>query len=1007
MERLYNAEKRFMYRVATDESSTIYDEEKLVEMCEDDAFLEKIRIASKSLYDSILEFRTNPDMLNEKNKSELFVSIYKYYVRSKKRTTPFGLFAAVGTGEFSDQNNIVGATGDYMKKIMPDAGWLYGYIEKLEKEYYRKLKFKTNSIAVHDGNRITLLYTSDEENEEKSIRYTNVYKILENKCKNYVAFSDMILEIQREYPDVQSEVIEQYIVELIKNEILVSSLRPPMTNSTPMDYLMEECYKCGLSEYKIIKDIKEKMDKYIQTPIGKGIEIFNQLDAEMKAVYNAKETCQVDLMMHDQKIDLGYDIKASVEELANFLNLMSSAGSVEHRMLEEFRNRFLEKYGLNREVNVVEMMDPIIGIGTPFSYSQPEVSGSNGSSFDSTISEKLKDCLTTLYEEAVEGKKEIQLNDSRLLSIVGQLDPDKAWESFDMYFYLKENGDNIGLVLNENGGAPEAGKTFGRFSIHDKKISDILIDINQKSKYENVKTCEVNFLPSDKRNGNVVRCINARDYALGGWGEENKEEIRLENVLIGIHDDKFYARDKTTNQIIKFGSNNMYNKMLCPNVYRFLMEISNDGNYVWYDFPWKRVYDGMRHIPAIYYKDIQVSCEKWRLSYNEMGIDGKKVTYDDFKKSYLEYSEKRNIDRFINITEFDNKIQLDMASEVSMKVLYNALKKKKEGLLLEKAENLSVTCNEGCQHCMEIVVPVLKRNKFRKDRIIPDKMLIEREQYIKFPFEEWMYFKLYCKSSREEELISMELKEFGEKLQQEYNVYHFFMRYTDDRPHIRLRFGGASDDLYKAAPFIFIWLKDMMKRRIIGDYTLSLYEQETERYGGLQLVPFAEQLFINDSQIVEELIYKKRIGETDLSEMQMAVISVLKYVELFYDRYEDRLSFLNIFNISKFKNDFKKEKSIYVDLIDLENDWENFSSGKESWILDILSSRTAIIQQYKEKLDALSENEKADILYSVIHLHCNRMMGTDREIEQKIMYYAEAIMHCKKYLVCSKQRESA
>ena len=51
--------------------------------------------------------------------------------------------------------------------------------------------------------------------------------------------------------------------------------------------------------------------------------------------------------------------------------------------------------------------------------------------------------------------------------------------------------------------------------------------------------------------------------------KECEDIINLNDIYIGVFDEKFYARDRRSGKQIIFESNNMYNPMLNPNVFRF------------------------------------------------------------------------------------------------------------------------------------------------------------------------------------------------------------------------------------------------------------------------------------------------------------------------------------------------------------------------------------------------------------------------------------------------------
>ena len=66
---------------------------------------EAIYLASPELYTQILKWE-NDELKGVKKIEKLKYSILKYFTRITTRCTPFGLFAACGVGEFSNETTI-------------------------------------------------------------------------------------------------------------------------------------------------------------------------------------------------------------------------------------------------------------------------------------------------------------------------------------------------------------------------------------------------------------------------------------------------------------------------------------------------------------------------------------------------------------------------------------------------------------------------------------------------------------------------------------------------------------------------------------------------------------------------------------------------------------------------------------------------------------------------------------------------------------------------------------
>lgn len=66
---------------------------------ENKIFQEQLFVASRSLYESLQKYYSG-DSMKRKKINQLSESVYKYYKRSKERSTPFGLFSETSIGSF-------------------------------------------------------------------------------------------------------------------------------------------------------------------------------------------------------------------------------------------------------------------------------------------------------------------------------------------------------------------------------------------------------------------------------------------------------------------------------------------------------------------------------------------------------------------------------------------------------------------------------------------------------------------------------------------------------------------------------------------------------------------------------------------------------------------------------------------------------------------------------------------------------------------------------------------
>lgn len=1012
MKKLFYDIGEFMYRRPTECSSEVDFSANEVELaCKDPIFREKISIASPALVEMMDIYMKTPEQLSDKKLIGLNISIMKYLARSKERTTPFGLFSGVGIGCFSENEKFPYLKVKNEKKINVDSEWLFGLIEHMEKCYMERLEFKFNDACHIKGNRVALIYSTEKEAEEISIRFTKVFKVLFDTIKDFTKYEVILKRLQLQYPGTSIEKIKAYVGELIEKGFLISNLRPSFNSTEPLTYFIQQCQTMEITEIseKVI-EIERLCEEYMKTDFGTGTVKYNEIKRKMQEIYKSSAYLQVDTIINGEDFQLEKNISESICELASLFVYLSNDIKNQYGYLQPYRNRFIEKYGIDREVPILEMLDSNIGIGAPTPYIKPQNDFYEEYNIKDNYRENLKSYFLTEYEKALQNSTYIDIKIEEIQRLIDcTVQPEEIPISLELYFILKKEGGVIRLNLSPNCGSFVAGKTFGRFSVLSDKMASVVKKCNMEERRirtPHSEMCEISFLPSPTRNGNIVRTLSFREKETSVFTNGTKEcedIINLNDIYIGVFDEKFYARDRRSGKQIIFESNNMYNPMLNPNVFRFLQDISYEGKRAWSEFPWSYIYADFRHIPTIKFKGIVLQSEKWKINLQELKL--KKNNFENFKEKFLEWMTESKMPLEIYLVDTDNRIRLNLSKELSVRIVYDELKKHKDrDLIFEKVEDgTDIVYDDGRPYATEIVVPIFRKNVENKPILQPVKETFMQTQRLVLPFNNWLYLKLYCNESREEELIAFYIMEFCEMLKKNYGIDYFYMRYADPKPHIRLRLHASQELLIQVYPQILEWSAELFSDQVVGDMNISVYDKEIERYGGVELMGIAERLFFADSYIVESILRLKRLGKITVKLEEVAVISIIMYIEKFYEGFDEQLQFLTInYHSSEFMSEFKKEKENLLKICDIENNWRNLKNKEEGKIIyELLIKRDEVIDEYRKRISIVNSDPifKNGIVASVVHLHCNRLLGTNRELERKLMAFAESVMYAKKYIM--------
>lgn len=989
--------------------------------------IEMIIIASPKLYEALIRLKNDP---NTKKKEQIILNLTKYLIRMSTRGTPFGLFSGVSIGSFDNNTSVQIENVDYFrKKARPDMQWLLGLIKKIESDINNvmALKVTVNHLSYINGSRANLIYNTQygERSQKKekevlasSIKYNEVVEKIFKTAQQPIVFSSLINSIKNEYPQVAEDRIVQFIWSLFENEYLISELRPVLTTGNPFEYVINKLSRVEtLNKYYIkLIELEKKIESYNELSIGKGKELLLEIFRDMKEIYKVSNPLQVDLSVKLKNNILNESIQKELAKVAEFLWILSPKDNI-NNALENYKRDFLEKYGEYREIPVLELLDPEIGLGSPGGYLNP-ISHKKIENPQIDYSNALETFLFEQISKASisknEGIFEIDIEDERYEKFKNEIELKKAPMSLELYCTIaaRKSSDidkgKYKIQLVPNTGSDGAGKTFGRFiNFFDSHYKEKIHKINELEKefYEDAIIAEMVYLPDYGRAANVTIVDNIRDYELSIGTNSSKGEaktLKMSDLVIGISKGIFYIRSKTLNKRVIITTGHMLNVAGCHNLCRLLKEISNDGIV-----PWRMPLFGwmskMAFVPRINFGKVNIMPATWNLNLSMLEFNHATSLKGDFlrfKKEFDKWCIEFKVPRYVYLVDKDNRILLDRRNDLHLKIIQKELlsSTNKKVQFYEFGNELNEEWIEGDSgtYLSEVVVPFIK-----------NKELVREESKINFsarnssecdrirdkvPGSDWLYFKIYCNSKVEDKLIGHELQSICNKAMLEgFADKYFYMRYADTQKHIRLRFNILDKEKFpRLISYIYEQCNELRKEGLISKVIVDVYEREVERYGGPKLIEDAERLFFYDSKFVQELLRLKEENVIKASFENICVFSILDYLQEFGITFEEQLTIMeSVVNYKDYLSDFRKNREDLMNLCNKNNAIDFGITTNNTNLYKLLDDRKKMIQLYKEKMNILESkgelfNSPENIILSVIHLHCNRMIGIDRVYENKL-----------------------
>lgn len=960
-----------------------------------DFFDKSILVASRGLYDAK---ERNLQHSSKKGKAKE-ISLIKFLIRASTRPTPYGFFAGVALGEFSDNviaNDLIVDETKAIIECRVDHSWLSHFIYKLENKptVYTQLKLRFNNNCFVSGDRLKNPHYSNHGFvtpksaviKRNHMRNTQLITFIKQEAQMFIEYNELKSRIQNKYLGVPEEKIVSTINMLMDNEILLTNLRAPSNCANGLEYILKI-----LETIEGIDKQKEDLQKVnvLVNQINNEDELENIDVATIQSIYALlegllDEANEKDLLAVNKGIDLKqnklpHGLKETIE---NFVEGLIHLQVDEPSKLEKFKQQFQEEYGSDVEVPLCDIIDQNSFNGLSYIENNNQIfNNEKDQKIKQIVDEKILYCLQSQGEEVT-----LYQND---FSSLGTENDEKLPESFDINFFVTKEDDCYNLSVAPIGGSGAAGDMFNRFGhVLDAELFNQYKENNNSviSSDPDMITVEIREGSTNGRLSNINNhsCVYPYYLALATNDDNSKAtELSLDDLLIGMQNDRLYIKSKSQGKQCKIVLNCMINTQVLSNVTRFLLYVSSDQEINLLS----RIYNLFRNnyifIPRILFEGVVVHPKSWNLPLHLFELHSLQL----FTQSLQMLRHKYSIDDIVYLSEGDNRLMLNLNKEYSLEILYKQIQRTKTLRLDELEKNVltDTICldTSGKSYVSEISCSLVG-SADRKSGIKLDNQLecaLQNEnRHLLLLQDGWVYAKLYHMDDRENEVlnhISYSLNTIG-------NPKFFFLRYSDDiGRHLRMRFKYPDQSSAQMHfPEMQKMLMSFREHRLINKVQYDIYFRENNRYGGSQLIELAENVFFADSLFVVSLFNELNPKEADELE-QAYLLGIATVLTAFFDQLEDMFDQVNLTQLlDENKKIFRGKKQAYIRIIE-QLVSRDYSALSDKTIL-LIAERNEAIKKYHDKVLLAEQltNDRENIISSIIHMFCNRLTG-DRSLEQK------------------------
>jgi thiopeptide-type bacteriocin biosynthesis protein len=963
-----------------------------------------LAIGSPSLLEALE--RTAPD---DEKAARLTAKLRRFLVRMSTRPTPYGTFAGVALARWGGHTDL-SLDGVFRTRTRVDMDWLVQYVLGLEAQPAIRNQFRwvANSATWIRHGRALLSQRmpplAGGPSGSVSIAATPVVRQVLELARAPIPYSTLVKQLIDSTPSATAEKVERVLQQMWELGFLRTELMPPVTVEDP------------------IKWVRDRL-----APIMGGKPLCLQLDALLRAI-SACDTVgveqasgavhraaahaaaigrtqtemplQVDMALGIRGEHLSSAIAEEAARTAELLLRLTPAPSGPPN-IAGYRQAFVGRYGLEREVPLLELLHQDWGLGPVGQRAW------SGGGIEPARAARRAETLQNLALGAIRDARLAVDLDEDLLGRIETHAPTAGHIplSIDLNLFVLASSPSaidageFQLMVGPNLGAPVAGRNLGRFAyLLGPQARDALNRAARRDEEYHPKhiTAEVAYLPHNFRTANVALRPAVRRYEVThgvSAGVDQDHVIPLNELVIGIRQGRFYVRWLNHEVEVLFASGHMLNPNQALPECQLLSEISRDGIAQLSSFDWGPA-NGYMFLPRVQSGRSILQCAQWRLESTAQGGEAPVEKAELFADWLARWRERWRVPRRVYLSWADNRLLYDLDDRAQVDDLRGELGRAGgQGQCqlqeaLPGAEHAWLPSADGGHRIVELVVSLglsgapPKPSSATSDDVRRPSSIITPDARLRPPGSDWLYLKLYGPRSGEDELLAGSLRSLCLEVD-EMKIADdwFFVRYADPDPHLRLRFRAAPERLTGVLfPMLCAWASRLVAEGKCQKFAFDTYEREVERYGGPEATVAAEALFTADSRAVVDLL----ACAPRVDRMLLIVVTIDDLLASLGLDAAARLVWLKR-SVTSRKETSDEYRARRDHLITTLGDPLQLNAS----IGSVLASRRSALRQIVADLGKLEADRAvtqplSKLYESYVHMHCNRLWA-DQSAERRAL----------------------
>ncbi|MYT68320.1 MULTISPECIES: lantibiotic dehydratase [unclassified Streptomyces] len=912
------------------------------------------------------------------------LSVTSYLLRWRHRPTPFALFSGVATVTAGARPTV--RFGDaHPVSLRADGEWISDIVRALEDDpaVLAELSLVANNGAHTRGKRIAapgvpadghdLLMAPDE----MSLRRTRPVEAALSAAATPITYRALRDHLTGLFPSGAGGKIDGVLRELVAHNLLITSLRPPMTVLDPLKHVCGELDRIEHPLGEELGDLHAALVGHSDTAAATDLRTLTRRMHQQSAI--APMPLVVDTAL-DCDVQIPGAVIAEAERAVAVLHQVSPLPHG-HDQWRDWHWRFRERYGPGAMVPVLDLVKDS-GLGWPAQYI-----GSERRKPPTPVTDRDRLLLRMVQRAASDGRTELILDDAAVTELAQAAGDDKTYsDRSELAVEIHAPSTRAladGDFRLEVVGVPRPGTSMLGRSAHVLPAA-MRRQISQSLRTRpRAITAQLSFGPRRRRNENVARTGRLLTYVipLGEHPPDSGPTIPLDDLAVTASATHLFLVQRSTGRPIDARIPHALEAGIqTPPLARLLAEISGGRRAAYGEFDFGAA-SRLPYLPRVRYGRTILSAARWLLATSD--LPGPSATQEQWDEQFTLWRHSLHVPDRVSMSEYDQRLTLRLDQTAHRCLLRAALNRLGEVELRETPDADAYGWIGRAHHialAFHRTTPAPAKDPRPPARTAPPPP-------IQLPGTGNMVrAHLHGHPHRFDEILTDWLPALLDPLGDD-GRESWFTRYRDlSRPdtgqYLDLSLSTPTDDWSLISLEVNRWARDLHDAGLLSRLTFESYQPQPGRYGASPAAAEAVRaVFSADSRLaIEQIRYADRHG------IDLTVLTAVSLIDLstgLLGATKAGLAWLLEHAPAKGRPDRELRRQA-IQLYD-----RHHLPGTDA-LIEAGEARAKAVAVYRQALLAEARSPSS-LLRTLLHQHHVRALGVDTTKETAVLHLARTV----------------